>query len=101
MCYVHVYYVHACYVHVGYVHACYVHVCYVPVCYVHVGYVHVGYWCSAVHCFLKEACAVGINRAINEDDAVITAYRSHGWTYIRGVSVEGVLAELTGIDTDM
>ncbi|KAK3097048.1 hypothetical protein FSP39_005873 [Pinctada imbricata] len=34
--------------------------------------------------------------AITKDDSVITAYRAHGWTYIRGVSVLGVLAELTG-----
>lgn len=29
-------------------------------------------------------------------DAVITAYRAHGWTYIMGVDAVGVLAELTG-----
>lgn len=29
-------------------------------------------------------------------DAVITAYRAHGWTWIRGVSLVGVLSELTG-----
>ncbi|XP_065928526.1 pyruvate dehydrogenase E1 component subunit alpha, somatic form, mitochondrial-like [Magallana gigas] len=34
--------------------------------------------------------------AITRDDAVITAYRAHGWTYVRGISVLGVLAELTG-----
>ncbi|KAH3736704.1 hypothetical protein DPMN_043277 [Dreissena polymorpha] len=34
--------------------------------------------------------------AITKDDAVITAYRAHGWAYIRGISVLGVLAELTG-----
>lgn len=35
--------------------------------------------------------------AITPDDAVITAYRAHGWAYVRGISVLGVLAELTGI----
>lgn len=35
--------------------------------------------------------------AIRKSDAVITSYRAHGWTYLRGVSVKGVLAELTGI----
>jgi len=30
-------------------------------------------------------------------DAIITAYRAHGWTYIRGISVAGVLGELTGL----
>ena len=34
--------------------------------------------------------------AIAKDDAVITAYRAHGWAYMRGVPVLGVLAELTG-----
>ncbi|XP_061197225.1 pyruvate dehydrogenase E1 component subunit alpha, mitochondrial-like isoform X2 [Saccostrea echinata] len=44
----------------------------------------------------QEACCVGMEAAITPDDAVITAYRAHGWTYIRGISVLGVLAELTG-----
>ena len=35
--------------------------------------------------------------AITTEDAVITAYRAHGWSYIRGISVLGVLAELTGM----
>lgn len=34
--------------------------------------------------------------AIRRSDAVITAYRAHGWTYTRGISMAGVLAELTG-----
>jgi len=44
----------------------------------------------------QEACAVGIEAALGPDDAIITAYRAHGWTYTRGVSPVGVLAELTG-----
>ncbi len=32
----------------------------------------------------------------SKTDAIITAYRAHGWTYIRGVSVKAVLTELTG-----
>lgn len=32
-------------------------------------------------------------------DAVITAYRAHGWTYMMGVDPVGVLAELTGRST--
>lgn len=44
----------------------------------------------------QEACCVGMEAAITKDDAVITAYRAHGWTYSRGISVLGVLAELLG-----
>ncbi|XP_046848229.1 pyruvate dehydrogenase E1 component subunit alpha, mitochondrial-like [Xenia sp. Carnegie-2017] len=44
----------------------------------------------------QEACAVGMEHAINREDSVITAYRCHGWTYMRGKSVKDVLAELTG-----
>lgn len=47
--------------------------------------------------WLQEACCVGMENAIEKDDAVITAYRAHGWTYMRGVSLVGVLAELTGL----
>ena len=35
-------------------------------------------------------------RISRQSDAVITAYRAHGWAYIRGVSMVGVLSELTG-----
>ncbi|OQR75461.1 putative pyruvate dehydrogenase E1 component subunit alpha [Tropilaelaps mercedesae] len=44
----------------------------------------------------QEACAVGMEAAIRPDDGVITAYRAHGWAYVRGVSTKGVLGELTG-----
>ncbi|RWS14181.1 putative pyruvate dehydrogenase E1 component subunit alpha-like protein [Dinothrombium tinctorium] len=44
----------------------------------------------------QEAVCVGLEDAITKEDSVITAYRAHGWTYIRGVSAAGVLAELTG-----
>jgi len=37
-----------------------------------------------------------MDAAINKDDAVITAYRAHGWGYIRGITPQGVLSELTG-----
>lgn len=44
----------------------------------------------------QEACAVGMKAAMEPDDAVITAYRCHGWTYLSGNTVTQVLAELTG-----
>ena len=44
----------------------------------------------------QEAVAVGIENSITKEDAVITAYRAHGWTYLRGISPLGVLTELTG-----
>uniref|UniRef100_A0A914ELF2 Pyruvate dehydrogenase E1 component subunit alpha n=1 Tax=Acrobeloides nanus TaxID=290746 RepID=A0A914ELF2_9BILA len=44
----------------------------------------------------QEACAVGIKAAMDPEDAVITAYRCHGWTWLMGSTVLEVLAELTG-----
>lgn len=37
--------------------------------------------------------------AITKNDHVITAYRCHGFTYLRGASVESILAELMGRHT--
>ncbi len=42
---------------------------------------------------------MGMKAALKENDGVITAYRAHGWTYMMGVSLLGVLAELTGRKT--
>lgn len=47
----------------------------------------------------QEAVAVGIENSIHHDDAVITAYRAHGWTFLRGITPKGVLTELTGRNT--
>lgn len=44
----------------------------------------------------QEACCVGMEASLRKSDAVITAYRAHGWTYMRGIPPLGVLAELTG-----
>ncbi|XP_022823591.1 probable pyruvate dehydrogenase E1 component subunit alpha, mitochondrial [Spodoptera litura] len=44
----------------------------------------------------QEAVAVGMRAAMRDIDTVITAYRCHGWTYLMGASVVGVLSELTG-----
>jgi len=44
----------------------------------------------------QEAVCVGMKAALEDGDSVITAYRAHGWTYMMGVSLVGVLAELTG-----
>lgn len=44
----------------------------------------------------QEAVAVGMVAALDPKDAVITAYRAHGWTYLKGIAPLGVLAELTG-----
>ncbi|KAJ0172666.1 hypothetical protein K1T71_011805 [Dendrolimus kikuchii] len=51
-----------------------------------------GGMCSA----RQEAVAVGMQTAMRNIDSVITAYRCHGWTYLMGVNMLGVLAELTG-----
>lgn len=44
----------------------------------------------------QEACAVGMKASMDPDDAAITSYRCHAWTYLCGGSITGVLAELTG-----
>ena len=44
----------------------------------------------------QEAVPVGIEAALGGDDAVITAYRCHGFTYARGAPVRAILAELLG-----
>ncbi|KAI6194375.1 Pyruvate dehydrogenase E1 component subunit alpha [Aphelenchoides besseyi] len=44
----------------------------------------------------QEAVAVGICAAKHHDDAVITSYRCHGWTYLMGSTITEVLSELTG-----
>merc|ERR1712013_104366 len=47
-------------------------------------------------CSGQEAVYSGMKAGIREQDSVITSYRAHGFTYVMGVSVLGVLAELTG-----
>lgn len=44
----------------------------------------------------QEAIAVGVENAITKKDDIITSYRCHGITYMRGSSVQEVLAELMG-----
>lgn len=39
---------------------------------------------------------MGVEHAITKEDAVITSHRAHGWSYMRGVSVLGIMAELAG-----
>ncbi|MFT6559627.1 MULTISPECIES: pyruvate dehydrogenase (acetyl-transferring) E1 component subunit alpha [Sneathiella] len=44
----------------------------------------------------QEAVVVGMQSAINPDDAVITSYRDHGHMLACGMDPKGVMAELTG-----
>ncbi|XP_061754405.1 pyruvate dehydrogenase E1 component subunit alpha, mitochondrial-like isoform X2 [Nerophis ophidion] len=44
----------------------------------------------------QEACAVGIEAAITDTDRLITAYRSHGFTFTRGGSLKEIIAEMAG-----
>ena len=44
----------------------------------------------------QEAVVVGMQAAIDEDDAVITSYRDHGHMLACGMDPKGVMAELTG-----
>ncbi|CDS12683.1 hypothetical protein LRAMOSA04869 [Lichtheimia ramosa] len=44
----------------------------------------------------QEAIAVGVEAALTPQDQLITAYRCHGFTYMRGGSLVSILAELLG-----
>lgn len=44
----------------------------------------------------QEAVAVGIEHAITRDDKLITAYRSHGNTLMRGGTIKSIIGELLG-----
>ncbi|KAF7593495.1 pyruvate dehydrogenase e1 component [Aspergillus hancockii] len=44
----------------------------------------------------QEAVAVGIEHALTKDDKIITAYRSHGITLMRGGTVKSIIGELLG-----
>ncbi|KAI9325979.1 dehydrogenase E1 component-domain-containing protein [Zopfochytrium polystomum] len=44
----------------------------------------------------QEAVATGMESAISRDDAIITAYRCHGFTLTRGATPKAILAELMG-----
>lgn len=44
----------------------------------------------------QEAVAVGIEHGITREDKLITAYRAHGMTLMRGGTVKSIIAELLG-----
>ncbi|KAJ3130534.1 alpha subunit of pyruvate dehydrogenase [Nowakowskiella sp. JEL0407] len=44
----------------------------------------------------QEAIAAGMESAITQEDAIITAYRCHGFTYARGASAFSCFSELMG-----
>jgi len=44
----------------------------------------------------QEAVATGIEHAITKEDAIITAYRCHGFALMRGASVKSIIGELLG-----
>lgn len=44
----------------------------------------------------QEAVAVGIEHGITKQDKLITAYRSHGFTLMRGGTIRSILGELLG-----
>ncbi|RMZ83231.1 hypothetical protein DV738_g1220, partial [Chaetothyriales sp. CBS 135597] len=44
----------------------------------------------------QEAVAVGIEHALTKEDAVITAYRCHGFALMRGGTVKSIIGELLG-----
>jgi pyruvate dehydrogenase E1 component alpha subunit len=44
----------------------------------------------------QEAVAVGIEHGITKQDLLITAYRSHGFTLMRGAAMKSIFGELLG-----
>lgn len=44
----------------------------------------------------QEAVAVGIEHAIKREDELITAYRCHGFAYMRGGTIKSIVGELLG-----
>lgn len=50
-------------------------------------------------CIGEEAVAVGVLRALNATDAVVSTYREHGHALARGVPMGAVLAEMFGRTT--
>lgn len=44
----------------------------------------------------QEAVAVGIEHALTKDDDIITAYRCHGFAYMRGGTIRSIIGELLG-----
>ncbi|WP_371583037.1 pyruvate dehydrogenase (acetyl-transferring) E1 component subunit alpha [Streptomyces sp. NBC_01314] len=53
-----------------------------------------------VHLYIgEEAVAVGVNEALNPEDAVVSTYREHGHALARGIPAEAVMAEMYGRTT--
>jgi pyruvate dehydrogenase E1 component alpha subunit len=53
-----------------------------------------------VHLYIgEEAVAVGVNEALNPEDAVVSTYRDHGHALARGIPAEAVMAEMYGRTT--
>ncbi|TVY30711.1 Pyruvate dehydrogenase E1 component subunit alpha, mitochondrial [Lachnellula hyalina] len=44
----------------------------------------------------QEAVAIGIEHSLTKEDDIITAYRCHGFAYMRGGSVKSIIGELLG-----
>jgi TPP-dependent pyruvate/acetoin dehydrogenase alpha subunit len=44
----------------------------------------------------EEAVAVGVSRALRDDDPVVSTYREHGHALCRGVSADSIMAEMLG-----
>ena len=62
----------------------------------YIGYKNYSELTSNIFLLGQEAVCVGIKGGLRDFDSVITSYRAHGFAYVMGISVLGVLSELTG-----
>ncbi|WP_425281046.1 pyruvate dehydrogenase (acetyl-transferring) E1 component subunit alpha [Stackebrandtia nassauensis] len=47
-------------------------------------------------CIGEEAVAVGVHKALADDDAVVSTYREHGHALAKGITMDAVMAEMYG-----
>ena len=53
-----------------------------------------------VHLYIgEEAVAVGVNQALTAEDSIVSTYREHGHSLVRGIPIDALMAEMDGKTT--